>query len=53
MAFSAVTLHREIGVGASFCITEEPRLRAAPTSLCAREIHFISRWAPKIARRQV
>ena len=30
MAFSAVTLHREIGVGASFCITEEPQIEGGP-----------------------
>ena len=26
MAFSAATTHREIGVGASFCITGEPQI---------------------------
>ena len=30
MAFSAVTLHREIGAGASFCITEEPQIEGGP-----------------------
>lgn len=30
MSFQAVTLHKEIGVGASFCITESPRIDGSP-----------------------
>jgi hypothetical protein len=30
MAFGAVTLHREIGVGAALCITEEPQIEGGP-----------------------